>query len=365
MQNKKFILKYTVVFLLLLFLLTLADTGIGLIRMESELSALNGGTVFFRISQESSPFQAEIEQYRNLLSRLKETDLYTYYEISSQPLEIKDDMFRNLENEAEGTNSWTKAVQISENVLKDFECSLLSGKLFSAKDFLFDGTKDIPVILGNLYSGMYEEGSRFQGKYLYDTYTFCVIGILASDSKIQIPIGTTFLDDCVILPSFDIKEEVMVTDGLKIHYANKTSGTIKAAAGRGKQAVEYFLPFINTTEIGDYDWISSSIDLLTEQNFFFSLKQILLMEILLIIAAVFILAKIIRKQILYNNKVLNKHVLFVAAVSGTAIFINSILTYTAGFFLGFKINFIRPALIVLVLVMVISAIMLRVSKETA
>lgn len=116
-------------------------------------------------------------------------------------------------------------IQISENLQKSnhFECNI--GRLFNDEDYLFNGGT-VPVILGYEYGNLYSLGTRFSATYLYDEYTFEVVGILEKDSKIYNPIEMIYLDKYIMMPSFHVLESPENIEGLRIHYANKTSGLI-------------------------------------------------------------------------------------------------------------------------------------------
>ena len=119
------------------------------------------------------------------------------------------------------------AVQIGPDVLKDFGVALQEGRAFQPTDYVLGEDKRIPVIIGADWSGTLKTGDSFEAEYLYDTYQFDVVGILQSQSMIYMTNRIYLLDQDIIMPSFAVTDEALITDGLKIHYANKASGVMK------------------------------------------------------------------------------------------------------------------------------------------
>ncbi len=214
------------------------------------------GFVECSLQHESDPMQTELADFKRLYESLNE---YRYMEIYGQPLDFLEN---GREHFDEYTGQWTKtaervkAMQVSPNVLEEFRLTVAQGRSWEEKELLLENQgQKIPVILGAGYSGIYETGDAFEAKYLYDPYEFTVIGFLKPGSTIYTGRGgLTNLDSVILLPSFCVTEKYPVTDGLKIHYANKTSGYIKLGQEMYLEEYQEIKQLANNAGAGAYSF---------------------------------------------------------------------------------------------------------------
>ena len=272
MKRKYFLIS---VFLTLVFsIFTLFLWNLYLLHKNDRLEQKRlKGFVECGLQHESSPMETDLEAFRKLYESLK---TYDYMEIYGQPLDF---LQNGREHFDAYTDQWTaeaeriKAMQVSPDVLEEFQLTVEQGGNWEKSEILLDkqGQK-IPVILGAGYSGIYEIGDTFVAEYLYDPYEFTVIGILQPRSTIYTGRGGLIdLDSVILLPSFSVTEEYPVTDGLKIHYANKTSGYIKL------ERETYLEEYLNIQELakaagaGEYSFNLSSFSAFFRNRFGISL----------------------------------------------------------------------------------------------
>ena len=226
-----------------------------------------------------------------MLEKLQDTELFKYYEIYGQPLWVEGKLFDEVSDHE------LPCVQIGENVAEDFGIETEAGRNFAGTDFVFDWKGSIPVILGHTYNGQIELGTRFQGEYLYDTYDFIVIGILKENSRIDLGFKSYLLDESAIMPSFAIADVTGFTDGMKIHYANKTSGVIRTSSGAWKDVERCIKEIVNHSPSGNYSWYSNSVRINFRQMFGIDVISLMILCIAgILLITVFYLFMICRKM---------------------------------------------------------------------
>lgn len=204
--------------------------------VEAREAALTEGQVNIHLQQESSPFEVQREAYDTLLERLYGGEHFDYYEIYNQyliPSESTDSSPIFMEEETE-----LPCKQIGFNVQEAFGLSVEEGRNLTEKDFLYAGIGYIPVLMGHEYKDRFSLGDIFSCDYLYVTYPFQVVGFLPEGAVLNLPLSYTPLDDCIVMPMFDLPEYVDVesVEPLKIHLANKVSGQVLAHPGEGAEA---------------------------------------------------------------------------------------------------------------------------------
>lgn len=201
------------------------------------------------------------------------TNGYTYYEIYSQYLEnpsLQGTFYRAESGELKEGAEAIYCTQISRNVIEDFQLEVSKGRLFSETDYVL-GEK-IPVLMGHGYAEIYEIGDVFECNYLFDTYSFEVVGFLKEGSKIS-PNGENFgLDNQVVIPAFAIDETKEITPGLKIHYANKTSGTVILPRENAERFYGIIVPLLENAELGEYTWTVRPTELFFKELFGISMQ---------------------------------------------------------------------------------------------
>jgi len=210
---------------------------------------IDDGNVFVQLQHESDPMVVDIEDFQRISIALAHLGSTTYYEIYKQPLYIQID--GNLQN--------FPCVQICSNTQRDYSLSVSKGRIFEAADFTFFGEESIPVIMGHAYSSSFVLGDVFEAEYLFDAYSFEIIGFLKSESAIVNSLHSVSLDECIVMPSFEILVDEKPTDGLRIHYANKTSGVIKTLPDNLDTVLMQIDELVVNSSVGEYSASSSSV----------------------------------------------------------------------------------------------------------
>lgn len=217
------------------------------------IDANNCGKVFISLQHESDPRKMnDISIFSDIVSKLSKSDNCKYYEIYIQPLYPRN--YESIEKEEK-----IEAIQISLNIQDDYSFNISEGRKFNKDDFIFEGGI-IPVILGNNYTGRFCVGDSFTAEYLFDAYEFEVIGILQEHPGVDVINGVYSLDNRVIMPSFFIASDKYITDGIKIHYANKTSGKICTDNQNIAKVQKDINSVIRNTQAGTYSLYSTSIN---------------------------------------------------------------------------------------------------------
>lgn len=186
----------------------------------------NEETVSISLQQESNPFDIPLENYEDLYEKLTQDAEFEYYECYAQYLEEFPQEMRFFDYESGMLKAGCEAaqcIQVSENVQSIAKLDTLEGRLFEEKDFEAAGGT-LPVLVGYGYQDSMPVGSEFTASYLYQKYTFQVVGILSEGAAIDALGENLSLDKYIVMPSFNLSSVDAETDGLKIHYANKTSG---------------------------------------------------------------------------------------------------------------------------------------------
>lgn len=259
-----------IVLLLILGVSTYVSNGLNkFITISKSILESDEGNVYISIQHESNPLDLPdtvntLENFRLIHNALKRNDSFTYYEIYTQSLFNNenqiiayDDSTWELSTECDGI----LCAQISENVQFDFKFGTENGRLFIRDDFLIERGKNIPVLLGSEYNGVYEIGVIIPAEYLFSAFNFEVIGFLENNTEITLPMGSVTLDKYIIMPSFEFidapsSNQEYVTQ--KIHYANKTSGILKVNSNEYNQAINSLQELIDKSEVGEYSYYSSS-----------------------------------------------------------------------------------------------------------
>ena len=278
--SKKYIIKIVMLFLNIMCLIV-GIWGIHGLWIDGKVVRRDEGFIFFSLQHESSPFSVDIQNFRQLQKELLDTEWYEYYEIYGQPLFLEENIFQDKENDwkTDDGKHIINAVQIGQNVCDDFGIEIYKGREFIKSDFLYKSKEKLPILIGYEWVNKLSIGDIVCVEYLYDTYECVVIGVLAPESMIYMTNKTYLLDNCIVMPSFEVLQGSNITDGLKIHYANKVSGIIKAEKGKERQAIKYLNSCIKNTSTGKYSWYSTLIDINLRHTFHVGIYEILFMDI--------------------------------------------------------------------------------------
>lgn len=255
---------------------------------KSEIG-LNKGYIFYSIQHEDNPLDKDIESFMKLHGSLNKNLEYDYYELYSQYLEMPEQQGQYYE---EGTGellnqcAGVKCIQVNKNLLDDYGIEVTEGFSFENKDFSINNNKTIPVLMGAAYSSLYNVGDIFKAIYLFDEYEFRIIGFLAEGSNINTAFISIEMDDYIIMPSFEIDASVPVTNGLKIHYANKTSGLVRLSEGNNNVFEKHIASLLKNAEVGKYSWTITPMEVQYKEIFKITINQtktIIALSILLLL----------------------------------------------------------------------------------
>ena len=219
-----------------------------------------------------------LDNFMAIYNDLKSLPLYKYYEIYKQPLDITSGIGKYFKEDGELSYAPMRAscVQISDNVLDDFDISVIKGRSLDNGDYSLYENAPIPVLMGYEYLSLYSLNEKFTARYLFTDYEFLIIGFLKEETIIHRSTGSISLDRHIIIPSFAYEYLPESNDDFathKIHYANKTSGIIRTRPEDYAGMCDLVLPKLSNTLVGDYSWHGGSIhDIVFIWNF--SLSEI-------------------------------------------------------------------------------------------
>lgn len=179
------------------------------------------------LQHEDDPMKTDFRAFCRLYDDLQD---FVYLEIYDQPLDVVQKgrkHFDSYTKELSENPDRVACLQISKNVVEKYQLKIDTGRMWLDTEFIMEDYH-IPVILGSEYAGIYKIGDVFEAEYLYELYDFSVIGFFGKNSVIHTGrTGFINVDQFIVMPSFRVHEDALSTDGLKIHYANKTSGIIE------------------------------------------------------------------------------------------------------------------------------------------
>lgn len=166
---------------------------------------------------------------------------FKYYEISKENLQFIGKYNGNItfvNGPKEIINTKTngnlitplKSLQLGEkaSTYLNIAMKINQGKYFSKKDYYLNSNNEVPVVLGNLYHGMYNIGDSFETIYLGSIKLKCVvIGFFKKNSNFYIDQKYN-LDDKIVMPELNINSESSLEnkDFEQILYSIKNTGYI-------------------------------------------------------------------------------------------------------------------------------------------
>lgn len=223
--------------------------------IEERTLELDRGKIVLTIQHETDPTSlpdttGTIDCFRTLYQNLTTDNRYTYYEIYTQPLYLASGVV-------------LQSVQISKNVCSDFNLNTVAGRLFDSLDFVWEKEDVIPVLMGSSFQSNYMIGDIFSAEYLFQTFSFQVIGFLTPGSDIIRSNGTILLDECVVMPSFEPCAQPNTSEeylNQKIHWANRTSGKLYIEPEDYDSVSNSIKELLNSAGVGEYSCYSSVED---------------------------------------------------------------------------------------------------------
>ena len=258
--------------LALIICLPLFNKWLNVLLRVSEGERKNNEGITFSIQHEDNPINKELQNFAALYNALIENQKegYMYYEIYFQYLENfseQKEFYSVTSGELVNPCSAVNCIQVSENVIDDFHIKVSEGVSLSENDFIHKKDDEIPILMGNLYCSIYKLEDTFTFTYLYDDYTFKVVGFLEEGSRIDSSDYPIDLDKYIVMPCFTIEDNVEITNGLKIHYANKTSGIIEVPEGEKEIFYSTVRPLLENAGVGTYTWSIRPMEYAFEEKF--------------------------------------------------------------------------------------------------
>lgn len=135
--------------------------------------------------------KTDIQHIKNFLKKLQDEQDFSYIMIYDQFLELEQKVsdifldgyeFGDTESSIyqwEGeTRYYTKCLQVSESFFEEYNVEISEGRGFSQEDYILKNGQVIPVLLGNSYMDFCQIGDTFSGEYLFETFTWQVIGFV-------------------------------------------------------------------------------------------------------------------------------------------------------------------------------------------
>ncbi len=255
-------------------------------QIDKSESAINDGYIFYSLQHEANPLNQDIAHFKQIYSELTNNNGYIYFEIYTQYLEMPNQnsmFFENGTDELSNKCTGVNCIQISNEVIDNFEIDISDGKCFQKSDYIYELNKPIPVLMGQSYRTLYEIGDIIEATYLFDAYRFKIIGFLSSGSNIQNASHNIILDKYIVMPSFIIDESIPITNGLKIHYANKTSGTARLDSSNFNTFNNFITPLLEKSKAGSYSWSITPLEYQYRKMFNIGIKHTIALLIILII----------------------------------------------------------------------------------
>lgn len=133
----------------------------------------------------------DIQRIRRFLKKLQDEQDFSYVMIYNQFVELEqkvpdifldgyefgDTEYSIYQSEGE-TRYYTKCLQVSESFFEEYNVEISEGKKFSQEDYIWKEGQVIPLLLGNAYKEFYQIGDTFSGEYLFESFTWQVIGFV-------------------------------------------------------------------------------------------------------------------------------------------------------------------------------------------
>ena len=206
---------------------------------------------YILIQHESNPLKEPDakglqEKFFRLNTQLKDIPYTDYYEFYTQPL-----FYRGKE---------INSMQIGLNLQDDMALQVQSGRRFDSSDYIFESGKPILVILGNKFQNDFKIDDQFQAEYLFESYTFQVIGFLELDSEIVFN-DYYKLDDYILMPSGQFTDEPQTknqTVSQLLHNANRVSGILKVQGDDAVGTYREMIKRLDHADVGEFSYYSNS-----------------------------------------------------------------------------------------------------------
>ena len=198
------------------------------------------------------------ERYRKayaLASGLRAQTEYPYMAMATQPLEAPapDAAFLYGYEAGDAQAGMLKSIQVSSGFFSQFELAV-QGRDFSPQDYLYEAGKTrIPVILGDAYHEYYALGDTFEGDYLFERFTFEVVGFLEKDAFFYAETGRELvsLARYAVLPSM-MHDTDQPTDIDRIRLLQALPGQLNAGDASYADVQAWFARRLALAGLGDW-----------------------------------------------------------------------------------------------------------------
>lgn len=248
----------TLLLLLEGYLLGVCVAATQTLRIEERILDLDRGKLVLTIQHETDPTtlpdtEETIDRFRTLYQELTTDDRYVYYELYAQPLYLTED-------QGFAVDGMLQSEQISENVCSYFGLEVAEGRLLEPEDFTWKKGETVPVLLGSAFQTRCALGDMFQAEYLFQPFSFQVVGFLTPGSDLVRSNGTVPLDECVVMPSFEPETPPETPEeyvNQKIHWANRTSGKLDLSPQDYGAVSRSVRELLDTAGVGEYSHYTS------------------------------------------------------------------------------------------------------------
>ena len=227
------VLKRGILILILALCISLADISYNdYTRFHMEIAPLKlSDRIFYQVGEilhgslehEFFSRPEALERLKEYIVSLEENTDYPYYIVSSQSvhrsgMKLPKEFYKGFQRHAgdeeydqnpspmyeaayEKGDLGLASFQVNQAVLRDFPLSLLTGRMLSGEDFMYDENKPIPVLLGSSYIEYTHLSNRFQGYFMTQPHEFEVIGFIDAGQFLPFEDFPTYLDNVIIMPS--------------------------------------------------------------------------------------------------------------------------------------------------------------------
>ncbi len=287
-------------------------------------------------------YDAEYFNLYKFVQELRSTDGLFFHSIVAQPIDISAENISNkfaygYEDGIDKESSysvgekgnpliWAKSIQITDGVLEKFGVKVDSGRSFAEKDFEFNPSDTVKVILGNEYKAYYQVGDLFDAEYLLTPIKCQVVGMLPEKSLVARRGHFISLDRYILLPSFNKTNYYQNPYLAKMLLSQQASGEITTTnpAIDVNQLVSHLSQKYDT-----FNFIVAREDLNQIQNLFTvseeTLKQLVILLISIVIFTIIGTSVGFLGRIKRNHKTYGIHLLSGACMSDIAMYtINAI-----------------------------------------
>ena len=180
----------------------------------SKFSKFIGNKSYYWVHDIATEENGEYEKLKAFHECLKNEKGWRFFTADTQPIvinssDIPDKFLFQYEQgcpieDEDKSKKDVKCLHTSKNVFSEFGVTVSDGRGFQDEDFHYTAREYVPIILGHEYKDIFSVGQVLDGKYLFETFKFKVIGFLPELTEIPAPgnRGTLLCDRYIVMPAF-------------------------------------------------------------------------------------------------------------------------------------------------------------------